>query len=208
MLILARDPALRAPLRESAAAYIGFKREADRASVNPGQLETTLSIGVQDLGLDYFEALLAFALIEQDPFVRSSALRALARAEDPAQIARLQATVAGGRLKGTESASIMNRQMARTASKAATFEWLKSDPIALMSLLPETFRSIAAPSFARSLCSPEKVKEWQAILDSNRELFPGYERRMQQVVESNALCAALREQSEAGLLAGLRNLSG
>ena len=208
MLILARDPALRAPLRESAAAYIGFAREADRASVNPGQLETTLSIGVQDLGLDYFEALLTFALAEQDPFIRSSALRALARAEDPAQIARLQATVAEGRLKGTESASIMNRQMARTASKAATFEWLKSDPIALMSLLPETFRSIAAPSFARSLCSPEKVKEWQAILDSNRELFPGYERRMQQVVESNALCAALREQSEAGLLAGLRNLSG
>ena len=208
MLILARDPALRAPLRDNAAAYIGYKREADRSGVNPGQLETTLSIGVQDLGLEYFEALLAFALAEQDPFIRSSALGALARAEDPAQMAQLQATVAAGSLQGTESASIMNRQMVRTASKAATFEWLKSDPVTLMSLLPETFRSIVAPGFARSLCSPEKVNEWQDILDSNQELFPGYERSMQQVVQSNALCAALREQSEAGLLAGLRNLGG
>ncbi|MDA0977905.1 MAG: M1 family aminopeptidase, partial [Proteobacteria bacterium] len=208
MLIVAAEPALRAPLAEKAAIYIGFDGPADTTVVTPGQLETVLSIGVQDLGEPYFDQLLEMAIRSNDPAFRADAIGALARVEDPVLIAKLQAAIAAGQFRGTENSSVMARQMVRTASSDLTYTWLKSNPAELLRLLPETFRPTIAPWLANSLCSREKVAEWQQILELHRELIPGYERSMQQVVENNQLCTALRDHSRLALLSGLTNAGG
>ena len=200
MLIIAREPTLRAPLAERAAAYIGFETRADPAAIEPGQLETTLSIGVQDLGEPYFDKLLELAIASEDPAFRGAAIGALARAEDSTLIVKLQSAIEAEKFRGTETTRIISRQMARAASRSATFDWLKSKPEKLLSMIPETFRPTIAPSLAKRMCSVEETDDWQNILEANEALIPGYQRSMRQVVEYNDLCAALRKNSRLDLI--------
>lgn len=207
MLIIARDPSLRAPLAEQAARYVGLNGDPDKSAVAPGQLETVLSIGVQDIGEVFFRQLLELALTTGNPAERSAAVGALARVEDPDLISRLQQAVEDSDFKGTEITRIMFRQMARKASTQLTYDWLRSRPAELLSRIPETFRSSIVPDLGASFCSRARVAEWQSIVAQHQALYPGYERSMRQAVETNALCETLRSRSRQSLLDALHTVA-
>ena len=116
LVVIARDQELRAPLAGQAAARIGLNGEADPTAVPVDEMETTLSVGVQDLGEPFFDLLLSQGLASEDPAFRDYAFGAVARTEDPALAAKLQAAVLSGQFKGTESLGIIFRQMAREAT--------------------------------------------------------------------------------------------
>jgi hypothetical protein len=203
MLIIAREPTLRAPLAEDAAAYVGLDNEPDSLRIAPGQLETVLSIGVQDLGEPFFDKLVELALNTENPAIRSNAIGSLARVEDPELVKKLQVLTLSGAFKGTEVASIIGRQMVRAATTQLTYEFLKENVIQIIELTPGTFRSTIVPGFGGSLCSATQIIEWRNILKSHEALIPGYERSMEQVIESNELCNGLKSRNASSLVAYL-----
>jgi alanyl aminopeptidase len=207
MLIMARKPELRAPLAAGAARYVGLDGEPDKSAVEPGQLETALSIGVQDIGEPFFDKLLEIALQSENPAEKSAAIGSLARVEDPALIAKLQKVVEDQSLKGTEVTQVMFRQMIRKASTQLTYDWIKSNPEDLFGQVPETFRSSIVPALGSSFCSRKQISEWQKLLEQHEKLLPGYQRSMRQSVESNELCETLRERSRAGILEAMTKIS-
>jgi cytosol alanyl aminopeptidase len=200
MIVIAKDQDMRAPLAERAAARIGLNGEPDPTASPESELETIFSIGVQDIGEPFFDLLLEQAIASEDPSYRNSATGALARVEDPALVAKLQAAILEGKFKGTEGLSIIFRQMIRTATTELTYAWLLENYDTVIELIPQTFRSNVVPGFGGAFCSTERADEWQAFVESHAEDLPGYERDLAQVTESVRLCAALREASADALV--------
>lgn len=195
MIVMAKDQEMRAPLAEQAAARIGLDGEADVNAAPASELETILSVGVQDLGEPFFDLLLEQAIGSEDPQFRNAAAGALARVEDPALVAKLQDAVLAEDFKGVEGLTIVMRQMARSATTDLTHAWLVENFDTLVERIPQTFRSNVVPGFGGSFCSEERAVEWQAFVEANGDRVPGYERDLAQVTEGIRLCAALRESS-------------
>ncbi|MDX1555241.1 MAG: M1 family aminopeptidase [Xanthomonadales bacterium] len=203
LLIIARDPELRAPLAEQAARRIGLDGEPDPSAIPESELETALSIGVQDLGAPFFERLLEMAMASEDRAFRNDAFGALSRTEDPELAARLQEVILSGQLQGYEPLGILGRQMLRAATTELTYNWLRENFDAVVELIPEMFRGQYVAGQGSSFCSAERAVEWAAFVEANAELLPGYERSLAQAVESANLCAALRSAKASELLAAL-----
>jgi len=203
LMVVARDAELRAPMAAKAAARIGVDGEPDPSAVDAAELETVLSIGVQDLGEPFFDALLEQALTSEDRAFRNDALGALARAEDPALAAKLQVLMLSGELQGYEPLYMMNRQMARAATNGLTHAWLLENNEAVFGLIPEQFRARVIAGLGAYFCSNEQADEWEAYVLEHAAELPGYDRPLAQATETVRLCAALRDASAGDLLAAL-----
>ena len=207
MIVVAKDQAMRAPLAEQAAARIGMDGPPDPAAAPASELETILSVGVQDLGEPFFDRLLEMTIASEDPQFRGAATGALARVEDPALVTKLQDAVMAQSFKGTESLGIVFRQMARAATTELTYRWVVDNQDDVINMIPESFRSRIVPALGNSFCSVEKADEWEAFVVSHADKLPGYERSLAQSLESVRLCAGLKEAKGAELLAAISDYS-
>jgi len=203
LVVIARDPGMRAPLAQMAVARIGLDGEPDPGAVPAEQLESVLTVGVQELGDDFFNALLEQAIDASDPSFRRAAISALAVTEDPALRAILHDTVLSDSLKGTESLGILFQLMASPGGSGQTFAWMREHSGIIIDTIPESFRSGIVPVLGSSFCSNEQADEWQAFILANAEKIPGYERRLAQTLESVSLCAALRDARAPALVNAL-----
>jgi alanyl aminopeptidase len=206
LIVIARDRDMRKPLAEQAAARIGLNGEPDLSAVPVDEMETVLSVGVQDLGEPFFDLLLAQGVASEDPEFRNSAFGALARVEDPVLAAKLHAAILGGDFKGTEFLGIVFRQMVRKATTNLTYQWIRKNDVAVIEMIPNAFRSNTVPALGSSFCSLDKAAEWEAFVNSHADMIPGYERNLAQATETIRLCAALKQAQGADLLAALQEL--
>jgi alanyl aminopeptidase len=205
LVVIAKDPAMREPLARQAAASIGLDGDPEPSAAPASELETIFSIGVQDIGEPFFDLLLEQAQTHDDPAFRSAARGALARAEDPELIAKLQAALQEGKFQGFEFVSIIFRQMARDASRELTYEWLVNNYDEIVAQLPETYRARILPSLGSTFCSNERADEWLAFIEARADQSPGYERTLAQSIETVRLCAALRDAKADELVAALQD---
>ena len=208
LIVIARDQEMRAPLAEKAVSRIGLNGEPDESAVAVDELETVLSIGVQDVGEPFFDLLLEQAIATEDPGFRAAATGALARVEEPALVEKLQGAILSGDLSGTDAIGILYRQMVRSATQQATFNWMKANPDEFMALFPESFRAQYVPTFGYSLCGKDSADEWQAFVESHADVLPGYERSLAQATENARLCGGLREASQDEIIEALVNVRG
>ncbi|MDH5344726.1 MAG: M1 family metallopeptidase, partial [Gammaproteobacteria bacterium] len=152
MIVVAKDEEMRDPLAAQAAARIGLDGDPDPGAAPAGELETILSVGVQDLGEPFFDLLLEHTVASEDPQFRGAATGALARAEDPVLVAKLQAAVMAERFKGTEALGIIFRQMARAATTELTYHWITENQEAIIEMIPDAFRNQVVPALGASFC--------------------------------------------------------
>ena len=149
--------------------------------------------------------LLAEAVASEDPAFRNAAIGALARAEDPGIVKKLQDAVLAGKFKGTEMFRVVARQMIRVATTELTYAWLRDNDDAIIAMIPETFRSNALPGLGRAFCSNNSADDWQQFIAGHADELPGYERDLAQAIESTQLCAALRKAQAADLVEAFGN---
>jgi len=200
LVVVAKDPDLRAPLAEQAAARIGLNGEPDATAVPVDELETAFSVGVQDLGEPFFDRLLSETVASEDPAFRAAGFGALARVEDPALVMKLQATLLDGTIKSVDFVRILFRQMSRRATAEATYDWLVANDEKIIGMVPESFRSGIVPALGSAFCTADLADEWAAFVNGHADKLPGYERELAQATESIRLCAALKEAQGADLL--------
>jgi alanyl aminopeptidase len=205
LIVVAKDPQMRKALAEQAEARMGLYGDPDPSAAPAGQLETILSVGVQDLGARFFDLLLAETIASQDPAFRQAATGALARVEEPELVGKLQAALLDGNFQGTELLRMIARQLSRNATTDLTFNWLRKNDEQIISLMPESFRSMYVPAFGGYFCDAVKAAEWEAFIKANADSFPGYERTLAQGTETSQLCSALREARAAELVNSFAN---
>jgi len=206
LVVVAKDKTMRETLAAQAAARIGLDGDPDLSAVSESELETALTVGVQDLGEPFFELLLEQAIASRDPAFRSSATGALGRVEDPGLVRKLQVALLAGKFKGTEFTRILFRQMARDASAALTYAWIKEHGDVVVERIPETFRSRTMPALGGSFCGADQAIDWQSFIESHAGKLPGYERSLAQATEGIRLCAGLRDARAAELVAAFERL--
>jgi alanyl aminopeptidase len=204
LIVVAKDQAMREPLARQAAARIGLDGDADPTAAPADELETILSVGVQDIGEPFFDLLLEQAQTDADPAFRAAARGALARVEDPALVRKLQAALQEGKFQGADFLGIISRQMVREASTELTYRWLTENYDAIVERIPESYRARALPFLGSAFCSAERADEWQAFIEARANQLPGYERSLAQAIESARLCGALRAAKADELVAALR----
>ncbi len=201
LIVVARDQSMRQPLAEQAAAVLGLKGDPDPSAAPASEWETIFTVGVQDLGEPFFDLLLKMAIESADPQFRQSAAGALARVEDPALVRKLQTAVLADHFKGTEMVGVVFRQIGRPATTELTYAWLQQNDDAIIGMFPETFRSSIVPALGGGFCTAVRGDEWRAFVVSHAAKVPGYERPLEQTIESIQLCAALKKTSAADLVA-------
>jgi alanyl aminopeptidase len=205
LIIIARDQSMREPLTAQAAARIGMNGDPDPAAVPVNELETVLSIGVQDLGEPFFDQLLELAIASEEPAFRSAATGALARVEDPILVRKLQDALLNGSFRGSRAVGMIFRQMVRPATTELTYEWFTSNDEKLIEMVPETFRANTVPSFGSTFCSVDRADEWARFIQSHADSLPGYERSLAQTIERIHLCAAIRQAKADELIEAVRS---
>jgi aminopeptidase N len=205
LIVMAKDKDMRKPMAIQAASRIGLNAEANPSAVPVNEMETVLSIGVQDLGEPFFDLLLEQAIASEDPAFRQAATGALARVEEPALVAKLQNALIAEEFKGTEALGIMFRQMVRNATTELTYAWIIKNDDAIINMIPETFRAGVVPNFGNAFCSNQRADEWQDFIVSHADKIPGYERSLAQTLESVHLCAALKQAKANELVAAFEN---
>jgi alanyl aminopeptidase len=205
LIVIAKDQEMRRPLALQAAARIGLNGEPDPSAVPVNEMETVLSIGVQDLGEPFFDLLLEQAKASEDPTFRQAATGSLARVEDPALVAKLQNALSTGAFKGSEGVGIIFRQMVRAATTELTYAWIVENDEAVIEMIPETFRASTVPAFGGAFCSKQRANDWQEFILSHADKLPGYERSLAQSIESIQLCAAKKEAKAEELVAAFKN---
>jgi len=206
LIVIAREPSMRADTAAQAAAIVGLNGDPDPSAAPASQHETVLSIGVQDLGETFFDLLMDQALASEDPQFRDAATGALARVEDPALVERLQAALLSKNFKAVEFRRMVGRQMARQATTELTYFWLKDNFDAVMERLPTGLSGNRIATLGGSFCSADQADAWQAFIASHADALPGYERKLAQATESARLCAALRDASAVDLVAAFQQL--
>jgi alanyl aminopeptidase len=201
LIVTAKDRSMRATLAAQAAKFVGLEGKPDPTAVDPAQLETVLTVGVQDLGQPLFDKLLEQVETTEDQQTRDNAIGALARVEDPALVRKLEAAVLAHTFKGTDVMPVLFRQMSRPATTEVTYAWFRQNADALIALVPEGYRAYFVPGLGGGFCSKARADEWRAFVVAHADALPGYERDLDQATESIQLCAALKAARGKELLA-------
>jgi len=95
--------------------------------------------------------------------------------------------------------------MARRATIDLTYAWLRENTDAIIEMMPEALTGGIVPTLGKSFCTANRADEWHAFITSHADKLPGYERDLAQSTESVRLCAALRAESGAELVAAFEN---
>jgi len=193
LALVVLDPGTRSEMLEQARRYVGMDGEPDPSAVDANQLETVLSVGVQDDGAVFFDALLRLIAASGDPAMRSYALGALARTGDPALTVRLLDTVAGDGYSAPELFRTLYRQIARPDSRAAAWAWVQNNFDEIVDASGGIFGVRAAVGLGSSFCSAQRAAEFEALIRDNAERLTGFERTLAQSMERIKLCMALNE---------------
>jgi len=205
LILVAKDQSMREPLAIQAATRIGLNGEPNPSAVPVNEMETTLSIGVQDLGEPFFDLLLEQAIASEDPTFRQVAIGSLARVEDPELVKKLQNVLLAGDFKGVEAVGVIFRQMFRVATTEQTFAWITKNAEVVIDMVPETFRTSIVPAFGGAFCSTLRANDWQAFIQSHADRLPGYERSLAQTIESIHLCAAIKQAKAEELVLAFKD---
>jgi alanyl aminopeptidase len=195
-------PGAQGELVSKVKAYIGFGQAADPAALSPNQMGTAFTLAVKQGDRTFAEAALAFAYVSENQTERGTILRAVAGNADAQLTAELVAGAASLPVSPSEMSSLVQSAFSNEAAIDPVWAAFKGSFKEIVERLPEVRKQqIAAVS--GSFCSVSKGEEARAFFDSNGALITGYERRLAQGLEANALCAAQKEQLIPALAAAL-----
>ena len=193
MAVVALDPAVRAEMLVDARRYVGINGAPDFDAIAPDQIETVLSVGVQEDGAPFFDALLALIVASDDANLRDTGIGALARTEDTQLSLRLLDTVFGEGFSITELNRAFYRQLIRNKTQASTWSWAKEHLDALIERNGGIGAARGLVGLGSFFCTAERGADYEKLILDNAEKFPGYERTLAQSLESVDLCVALVE---------------
>ncbi len=166
-----------------------FMSDTDSArSVSRSTLDTILTIGVQDGGQRFVDALEARFLASEDGWFRDIALSALARSRDPAYGEKLRNLSLTGELRSNEIGRLFGSHTEEDVNVGPAWEWLKSNIDQLIDVMPERDAAKLA-DIAERLCDLHFEPELEALLRSRLSRLPGGDRRLTIALERLRVCA-------------------
>ena len=203
----AKDPEVRSNMAEDAARFLGLDGPGDRTALSSDRYAAALSVAVQDLGADFFEALVEVGGTIDDPRFGIARAIALGLAESPTEAERVRTMALEGTLGPRESFDLIRGQMRSPETREETWAWLTANFAGYVEQLPSQWRR-RTPGLAADFCEAQHVDDLTTLFDEVGDLAPGHQRALSQTSESIELCAALRSERADDLAEALNWWSG
>lgn len=194
---------LRARLAEQAAQFIGFEGRPRNDNLKSGLYGTALTIGVQTLGPDFFDALSIARDEIDDPRFAAAAAGALGRTSDAENVTKVRSYILDGTLGPRETYDLLSGQLETKATRDETWAWTIENYPAIVSQIPGTWPR-RTPRLASVFCSADRIGELEALFNEHGDIAPGHERALAETIESLALCDAYKTERQSELAAALR----
>ncbi|MGF1454408.1 MAG: M1 family metallopeptidase [Alphaproteobacteria bacterium] len=192
LALTARDQALRAELAEAAGRFIGLGGEPDTSALTADQYAAALTVGLQEGGSDFLEALIGARVWNDDPRFDGASATALGRVNDPILAVQIRDYALSGTPGPREAYAMFAGLMDGTETREETWAWLKINIDAVTAAIPAQWRR-RLPTLTDGFCDPARSDEIEAFFDAHAQAVPGYKRQLSQTLERLALCAARRD---------------
>ncbi len=179
---------------------------ANRAAVSAEMVPAVLALAASQGNQPLFNQLRSAARATQDRTDRQRMLTALGLFRDAGLAKEAQALVLSDDLDPRESFAILGAQSRHPATRAAAYDFVKTNFDALVKRLP---RDSAAgfPSFAVGFCDDEHLADASIFFKDRAPQSVGGPRRLAQSLETLQLCSALRKQQSASVGAFLNTVA-
>ncbi|MGD2132357.1 MAG: M1 family metallopeptidase [Maricaulaceae bacterium] len=200
----AHDAEVIAALAEEGRAFIEAGSHLGAPGGPPSYaLPNALAAGVSVYGPDFYDQVWETAATADDPYVRLSALQALAASGDADAAAWLREEGLGGEvITGREFRDILAQQMGAFETRDAAWTWVRDNFAAVLTRVPSR-AGAQSPLWTAGFDTRARAEEVEAFFTANADLIPGYERSLAQALERIELNAALIERQGAALAAAL-----
>ncbi|MEL6258851.1 MAG: M1 family aminopeptidase, partial [Pseudomonadota bacterium] len=140
--------------------------------------------------------------IDEARFAASSAA-ALAAVEEPELVALVRDYALSEAVGPREASTILSRLMRVEANQAETWVWIQDNFDRILAKVPRQWGR-RTPNYAASFCTLEQADDAKVFFESVAEKVPGYERALNQSLESIRLCAAFKSAKAGELAAAIR----
>lgn len=187
-----REPELRADFARAAYAYVGLPVSGEVRTLNSDDFSTALSIGMQEGGERFLDAMVDTLSEIDDPTFEQAVAYAIGQNNDPELLSVILDLAMSGELGTRETYSIISGQMREPETRNATWSWLQANYPDFVKRIPGQ-RPRSTPRLAEDLCSRQAISELDALFETYGELAPGYERALAEARESIELCIALKD---------------
>lgn len=199
-----QDAELRKEMALKGADYLGVTGTLNKKAVAPNMLGLVLSMAMQDLGEATYAPLLNLATTGS-PLEKSRALSALTATNDKDIAEKLLALSLDkeSELTGRQSNSIVFGLLRSETFGDMTWDWLKANFTQYVNDRVPDVRKGRMPGTGGNFCSLERRDEVREFMTSNKDTIPGYERSLQQTLETIELCAALKQEKASDIVQAL-----
>ncbi len=184
------DTALEADFAKKGQAYIG----GDKDAVAPNLLSRALRAAMKDGNMSMAAKLLEMAK-NGSSFEKGAAIGALAQTQDKDILGMLfdTALIDKETLTGRQATSLISSLMGSDTFGDNTWDWVKSNFTQFVNTRVPDVRKGRMPGIASGFCTSDRRDEVEQFFKFNAKVIPGYERSLDQTLESIELCAALKE---------------
>ncbi len=184
------DNALEADFAEKGRAYIA----GDKDAVASNLLSRALRAAMKDGNMSMAAQLLEMAK-NGSSFEKGAAIGALAQTQDENILGMLfdTALIDKETLTGRQATSLISSLMGSDRFGDRTWEWVKSNFTQFVNTRVPDVRKGRMPGLASGFCTIERRDDVEQFFKYNAKVIPGYERSLDQTLESIELCAALKE---------------
>ncbi len=193
-----RDADLRRSLAETARASLD-----DPSAIDPEFRPLVWSVGVQDLGESFGQALEARMLASDDGLLRADAAWALGHAEDSQGSRRALALVLRPDVRPGEVSRILYPQFASPLTRDSTWTWFKSNTDRVLDKVASIFQARYIELLDSYCDSAHRNDIAQSLKAQVRKMGSG-ELEMQRTLEGIDLCIAQRAALGPSVEAALR----
>jgi cytosol alanyl aminopeptidase len=192
-------PAILAEAARRGRRLIGVDRDRVRHpdAVAPDLAGIALGAAVRTGGADVFDALVAELARSSDAQLRQRILAALARARDPALVARALDLALDPRLRKNERVVALEVMLESLDTRDAAWAWVEAHFDTLAPMLPDRFGGRLPRSVA--MCDPQRIAAVRAFFAPRVDKLTGGPRILAQALERAEQCAALVEAQRGSI---------
>jgi alanyl aminopeptidase len=199
------DEDLRGQLRDAARVYGIAGNDSTGSAVEPDLAATMLTVGVQDLGEEFFDELVGELAGETSAARRRDLIYAIGKARDPLVVARARNLLLDEVVHGNEVPALLAR-LTEPDRIAGTWDWFQGNRTALFDRYPGGWRFYLPLHFS-AFCDARRVSELEDVFLGYESSISGISLSLREVQEAVAICAAYRARHAEAAAEFFRSLT-
>lgn len=196
LALQARDPALRARLKDAASRYLA----GDSAALAAAYRRSALAVLVHDGGTAAADTVFAALKASDDPLLRAQAASALGSVEGERAIAHVQALAMADGLISRERTTILAALSSNRSARDANADYVAANFRRVVESFPG-FARASVIGFFDGYCSAQAASRVETLIRPNLAILGGGELELAQTKERIGQCAALKAAKAAEISA-------